>query len=154
HGTAVQDRLQDSAAFVNRRHRLFTSENGVTACVRAVFSDPEVKVALLRKFYAVPSRALADTLVIHEEFEYVFTQAERFQTIHLDIPPKFLSFVFYIPTMPMTPEDAAANATVLYDKALEPHHRAQFEANSVCIFAPHFYSYHGFASTRDRDALV
>jgi hypothetical protein len=119
-----------------------------------VFSDPEVKLALLRKFYIEPSAELAASLVIHREFEYVFTQAGRFQTIHLDIPPKFLSFVFYIPTEPLAPEDAAANATILYDKTLRPHHSARFEANSVCIFAPHFSSYHGFASTRDRDALV
>src|SRR5262249_51884949 len=42
----------------------------------------------------------------------------------------------------------------LYDKSLVAHYRARFEPNSVCIFAPHFYSYHGFASTLERDVLV
>ncbi len=153
-GAAVEDRFQDGDAFVNRRHSLFASADEVAVCVRSVFSDPEVKLALLAKFYATPSREFADSLVIHQEFEYVFTRAGRFQTIHVDIPPKYLSFVFYLPAASMTPGDAADNATILYDKALRPQHRARFEANGVCVFAPHFYSYHGFASTQDRDALV
>jgi Sulfotransferase family len=151
---AVEDRFQDSAAFVNRRHNLVTSADETAVCLRGVFSDPEVKRALLAKFYATPSRELAESLIIHQEFEYVFTKAGRFQTIHLDIPPKYLSFVFYLPEASMTPEDAADNATILYDKTLRAEHRARFEANSVCVFAPHFSSYHGFASTRDRDVLV
>jgi len=152
--TAVADRHQDSSAFVNRRHNLFAAEDDVSIGVRAVFSDAEVRLALLRKFYVASLDELAAGLAIHHEFEYVFTRAGRSQTIHLDIPPKFLSFVFYIPTVAMTPEEAAANATILYDKALRPHHCARFEANSLCIFAPHFHSYHGFDSTRDRDVLV
>src|SRR5262249_50039908 len=151
---AVEDRVQDSAAFANRRHNLFASADQVAVFVRSVFSDPAVKLALLAKFYAMPSPELAESLVIHEEFEYVFTRARRFQTIHVDIPPKYLSFVFYLPEASMTPEDAADNATILYDKSLRPQHRAPFEANSACVFAPHFSSYHGFASTRDRDVLV
>jgi hypothetical protein len=154
HRETVADRAQDSATFVNRRHSLFASEHDVAADVRAVFTDPEVKLALLRKFYAANCSELVARLVIHEEFEYFFTQAERFQNIHLDIPPKFLSFVFYIPTVPMSAKEVAANATILYDKALQPHRSARFVANSVCIFAPHFYSYHGFATTRSRDAMV
>ena len=153
-GHAVQDRTQDSGAFVNRRHNLAASKDDVAVYLRMVFSDPEVKLALLRKFYIAPSQKLAESLIIHDEFEYIFTQAGRFQTIHLDIPPKFLSFVFYVPTAPMTAEEAFANATILYDKGLRPHSCARFEANAVCIFAPHFSSYHGFASTRDRDVLV
>jgi hypothetical protein len=154
HGEAVADRAQDSAAFVNRRHSLFASEHVVATWVRAVFMDAEVKLGLLRKFYAADCAELAARLVIHEEFEYFFTPAERVQNIHLDIPPKFLSFVFYIPTAPMTAEEAAANATILYDKALQPRRSARFVANSACIFAPHFYSYHGFATTRPRDVMV
>lgn len=150
----VDDRAQDSATFMNRRHSLFASEHDVAAGVRAVFTDPEVKLALVRKFYAANCSDLVPRLVIHEEFEYFFTQAERFQNIHLDIPPKFLSFVFYIPTAPMSAEDSAANATILYDKALQPHRSARFVANSACIFAPHFYSYHGFATTQPRDVMV
>src|SRR5262249_23605761 len=139
HGFATEDRPQDSAAFVNRRCNLFANEHEVALCIRAVFTDLEIMLALLRKFYINPSRELAQRLVIHQEFEYFFTQAGRFQNVHVDIPPKYLSFVFYVPTAPMAPEQAAANATILYDKNLHPHHCARFEANSLCIFAPHYY---------------
>jgi hypothetical protein len=150
----LQDRNQDSTAFTNKRYNLFASEDELAARLRALFSDPDVKLALLRKFFVSPSRELADALSIHEEFEYFFTKAGRVQNIHLDIPPKFLSFVFYIPSEPMTAEQAERNATILYDKSLVPHYRARFEANSVCVFAPHFSTYHGFSSTLDRDVLV
>jgi len=65
-----------------------------------------------------------------------------------------MSFVFYIPEHPAAPEEEERNATILYDKSLTPHYKARFRANSVCVFVPHFYSYHGFASTIDRDVLV
>ena len=32
--------------------------------------------------------------------------------------------------------------------------RDSFKQNSVCVFVPHFYSYHGFSSTRERDVIV
>jgi hypothetical protein len=88
------------------------------------------------------------------EFEYFYTKASRFQNIHVDIPPKFMSFVFYVPEFPVTPDQELENATILYDKSLVPHHKARFKSNSVCVFVPHYYSYHGFASTIDRDVLV
>lgn len=154
HSDKVSERHQDNPLYVNKRYNLVEDYSDVIGCFRRVFSDREVKQAILRKFYRVPSAALADALAIHEEFEFVFTEAGRFQNIHIDIPPKFLSLVFYIPEHPVTPEQEERNATILYDKELKPHYLARFKANSVCTFVPQFSSYHGFSSTIDRDALV
>jgi hypothetical protein len=150
----VQERHQDNPDFVNKRYSLFHSTEGVVERIRAIFADPEVKQRLLGKFYVFPSPALIESLSIHDEFEYVFTKAGRFQNIHIDIPPKYLSFVFYIPLIEVSPAEEERNATILYDKTLKPHYRARFKSNSVCIFVPHFNSYHGFSSTIDRDVLV
>ena len=154
HHRQHQDRHQDNPAFMNKRFNLFHDMDEVTQCIRAVFSDSDVKLALLRKFYIDPTSGLSDALAIHEEFEYFFTKAGRFQNIHIDIPPKFMSFVFYIPEDATDPQMEEKNATILYDKSLNPHYPARFRANSVCIFVPHFYTYHGFSSTIDRDVLV
>ena len=154
YGDGVQDRPQDNPAFVNQRYNLFTSTDDVVECIRAVFSSPDVKQALLEKFYFAPLQALANSLSIHDEFEYIFTKAAWFQNIHVDIPPKFISFVFYIPAHVVSPAEEERNATILYDKSLVPHFQARFRPNSVCIFVPHFYTYHGFSSTIDRDVLV
>lgn len=154
YGASTADRLQDNAAFVNRRFNLVGSEDPVAGCVHSVFSDSDVKRALLQKFYRPPHGDLAESLHIHQEFEFVFTSAGRFQNIHVDIPPKFMSFVFYLPERPLAEEEAERNGTVLYDKALQPRYAAKFQPNSVCVFVPHFYSYHGFASTMARDVLV
>lgn len=84
----------------------------------------------------------------------MYTAAGRFQNIHVDIPPKFLSFVFYFPEFAIDEDAELKNATVFYDKDLEPQYKARYRPNSVGVFAPHFYSYHGFASTIDREVLV
>lgn len=154
HGDSIEARTQDNPDFVTQRCNLFESTDDVASCIRAVFSDPGIKEALLEKFYVGPLQALAGSLSIHQEFEYTFTKAGRFQNVHVDIPPKFLSFVFYIPEHPVPPNAQKRNATILYDKSLAPRYRARYLENSVCIFAPHFYSYHGFSSSIDREALV
>lgn len=154
YGDGVQDRLQDNPAFVNRRFNLERNHDDIPLLIRTLFEDPDVKRALLAKFYVDPSTALVDALQIHKEFEFFFTKAGRFQNIHVDIPPKFLSFVFYIPEIDLHPEDELMNGTVLYDNALQPHYKAPFRANTACVFVPHFSSYHGFCSTVDRDVLV
>ncbi len=155
HGAATADRLQDNPAFVNKRFSLAASDAPVVRQVRSIFGNPQVKRALLARFFREAPSELVDRLEIHEEFEFLFTKAGRFQNIHVDIPPKFLSFVFYIPEHPMqTAREEEENATILYDGELEPQYCARFRSNSVCIFAPHFQSYHGFHSTRDRDVLV
>ncbi len=154
YGDGIQDRYQDNPAFLNKRFSLVDSSHAVAACIRAIFSDREVKQRLLDKFYISPSPEFAESLSIHDEFEYFFTEAGRFQNIHVDIPPKFMSFVFYIPEGAVPPAEEARNATVLYDKSLKPHYPARFKPNSVCVFVPHFHTYHGFSSTIDRDVLV
>lgn len=148
------DRIQDNAAFRNRRFRLVGHEHWTTRVVRNVFSARVVKEAILAHFYASVPPSLPDDLLIHDEFEYVYTKAGRFQNIHVDIPPKLVSFVFYLPKERVSEDEARRNATILYDRNLMPHYKARYVPNSVCIFAPHFYSYHGFDSTIDRDALV
>ena len=84
----------------------------------------------------------------------MYTAAGRFQNIHVDIPPKYLSFVFYFPEFAIDEDAELKNATVFYDKALNPHYCARYRPNSVAVFAPHHYSYHGFHSTIDREVLV
>lgn len=149
------ERHQDSGKFVNRRFNLAKNKDPETQYLHAIFSDPEIKRALVSKFFQEPIAGLADSLEIHEEeFEYMYTAAGRFQNIHVDIPPKFMSFVFYFPEIPVCPEAEKRNATVLYDKKLRPHYAAKYKANSLCIFVPHFFSYHGFSSTIDREVLI
>lgn len=150
----MQDRLQDNPEFKNQRFNLSENQDMVVRYFRRLFSDSDVKHDLFRKFYVSPGRDLSDSVHIHEEFEYTFTAGHRFQNIHVDIPPKFLSFVFYLPLAPVPEFEELRNATVLYDEDLKPHYKARYKENSVCIFVPHFYSYHGFASTIPRDVLV
>jgi hypothetical protein len=148
-------RNQDNAAFQNRRYPLAADDSLPVRQFRALWDDFEVKSALLSKFYQSPTRYFCDSVRIHEkEFEFVFCEPSRFQNIHVDIPQKFLSFVFYFPETGLDEEDQKRNATILYNRDLEPVYGARFRANSVCIFAPHFYTYHGFATTRERDVLV
>ena len=151
----TQARLQDNPEFVNQRFNLLDSQHPVAVTLRDLLSDPDIKRALLAQFFVTPDDTLVRNLTIHKEFEFFFTKAGRFQNIHIDIPPKFLSFVFYVPEFEFEDEeDQRRNATILYDQALEPHYKARFKRNSVCVFSPHFHSYHGFDSTRDRDVLV
>lgn len=154
-GNGVSVRTQDNAEFRNQRFNFADSQDPVVDCIRRIFSDPDVKRAALSKFFVEVSSELLDAVAIHEgEFEYIFTKADRFQNIHVDIPPKFLSFVFYTPEGDVSRIEEERNATVLYDKTLTPRYGARYKPNSLCIFAPHFYSYHGFSTTMERDALV
>jgi len=155
HGGQTQARVQDNPTFTNQRTNLRDCTDPVIDCIRRVFSDLEVKQTLASKFYIDPSADLCDVLSIHhDELEYFYTKAGRLQNIHCDIPPKFMSFVFYVPEHPVSPDEEMRNATIIYDKSLAPHYKARFKDNSVCVFIPHFYSYHGFSSTIDRDVLV
>lgn len=152
---ALQSRQQDSSKFVNNRYNLANNDDLETQYIRALFSDKDIKNALLQKFYFAPTSGLAELIKIHtQEFEFMYTKADRFQNIHVDIPPKFMSLVFYIPENQPGKDEEERNATVLYDKSLNPHHNAKYKANSLCVFVPHFYSYHGFSSTIDREVLI
>jgi hypothetical protein len=123
--------------------------------VRALLDSPIVKRALLGKFYSDPSLALMNSVTLHqEEFEYVHCGPKLFQDVHVDIPPKYLSFVFYLPETTPTVAEQETNATMFYDADLVAQNTAKYRPNSVGIFAPHFYTYHGFASTTARNVLV
>jgi hypothetical protein len=150
----VHDRLQDNPEYANRRFNLLLDQDEVPYILRSVFSDSEVKAAFTKKFFLATTPEFVDRLAIHKEFEYVFTAPGRFQNIHTDIPAKYLSLVFYFPPREMTEEEELLNATILYDKNLNPAYKARYQLNSVCVFAQHFYSYHGFSTTTERDALV
>ena len=90
-------RNQDNKEFSNPRFNLMENDDLETQYLVQLFSDPDIKWAMFQKFYAEPKRAFCDDLKIHEEFEYVYTEENRYQNIHVDIPPKFLSLVFYLP---------------------------------------------------------
>jgi hypothetical protein len=153
--STLEERRQDSRAFVNRRFRLAASREPVVALIRDVFHSSDVKEALFKKFYLCPlPRRLGRVRIHHREFEFVFCRPNLFQDIHVDIPPKLLSFVFYLPDKTMSSVEAVDNGTILYDKQMRPAGRARYQPNSMCVFAPHFNSYHGFATTIERDAMV
>lgn len=153
-GGMLVDRVQDNPLYTNRRYSLWDDRGPIAETLRYVFSDTEVKRAIAAKFFIDPSRQLTDLLSIHREFEYVYSEPNRFQNIHVDIPPKFISFVFYLPATDLAPEVAAQNATIFYDSELRPQYKAMYQPNSVGIFSPHLYSYHGFDTTVEREALV
>ena len=150
----TQNRIQDSKEYVNSRCNLIGMDDSDINMVTSLFSDFDIKRAFLNKFYLTVSPELVESIKIHEEYEFVYTQMNRIQNIHTDIPPKFLSFVFYFPEKIPSEEDMRNNSTVLYDKSLSPHYPAKYKDNSVCIFAQHFNSYHGFDTISDRTALV
>jgi hypothetical protein len=154
HHAQLLPRLQDNKAFTNDRYNLVGNDDLETRYVRALFSDNDIKHAMLKKFYLRADRTFGQMLSIHDEFEYVYTAKDRFQNVHVDVPAKFLSLVFYFPERESSEEEQRLNATILYDKELKPHYPARYKENSVCVFAPHFHSYHGFATTIDRTALV
>lgn len=147
-------RKQDSKEFSNRRFRLMESTQDVIRQIREAFASEAVRRALFRHFYLDPGDSILGRTQIHREFEFVFCRAGLFQDIHVDIPPKVLSLVFYLPDFEVAQEVAEANATILYDRDLKPAGKAEFRGNSACVFAPHFYSYHGFCTTIERHVLV
>ena len=151
----IRARTQDNATFVNRRSPLANATAPEARMFRALFEDDAIRRALLSKFYLdVGPELLGHVGIHHDEFEFVFCAPDLFQNIHVDIPPKYLSFVFYFPSGDLTPEEEDRNATLLYDRDLEPVYGAKFRPNSVCVFAPHFHSYHGFSTTVPRDVIV
>lgn len=150
----LKARTQDNKNFVNKKYNLFEDQDIETQYIRNIFSSPEIKNLILNKFFMNVSENLVNDIEIHKEFEYTFTEKNKFQNIHVDIPPKFLSFVFYFPEKELDDNTQKLNSTILYDKNLKPFYKAKFKDNSVCIFAPHLYSYHGFNTTIDRAALV
>lgn len=147
-------RRQDSKMFVNRRFSLYDSGEPVARSLFDLFSSSVVKRAFLELFYDGLSNEALSGIEVHREFEIVCSKPNLFQDIHVDIPPKMMSLVLYLPDDRPSDDEAAQNATLLYDRALRPAGQARFLPNAACAFAPHFYSYHGFSTTIERDALV
>lgn len=153
--TKVKTRFQDSSLYQNSKYNFIDENIKVIDIFRKVFSDNDVKEALLKKFFLVNIQNLAKELELHhDEFEFTFTEPNRFQNIHLDIPPKYLSLVFYIPNDDLTEEEELQNATIFYDKDMKPYYNAKYKNNSVGVFAQNFNSYHGNSTTVDRTAIV
>lgn len=154
----VQNRNQDSNKFTNRRYNFTDSNDEIILLFKQIFQDEDIKKAMFANFFINPSVFLKNMKIHDKEFEVVFTEKDRFQNIHVDIPSKFVSLVFYLPEVstPFTLSKAEIdhNSTVLYDKSMTPIYSGKYKSNSVCIFAPHFYSYHGFATTIERTAIV
>ena len=91
----------------------------------------------------------------NHDLQFVFTDRNRFQKIHTDIPAQFISVNFYLPEDELTEQEELDNGTILYDKDLNPCKIVKFKSNSVSFFAPHFYSYHGFNTTiKNRNTLL
>jgi hypothetical protein len=129
-------------------------EDDVIDVVKFIFDDPEIKQSFIEKFYINPN--FIDEIVFKHDLQFVFTEKNRFQKIHTDIPAQIVSVVFYLPEDDDISEyDELNNGTILYDKDLKPIKVSKFIGNSVSCFAPHFYSYHGFNTTiKNRNTLL
>ena len=148
------DRRQDSPLYVTRRSPLYESANPHAMHLRRIFDDPDVIRAFLSRFYLQPDDLVGRLSILDREFEFTHSEPARFQNVHCDLPSKYLSFVIYFPQDGITEEQERDNATVLYDRDVNPVHAVRFRQNSSVCFASHFRSYHGFSTTISRDALV
>lgn len=148
----LQDRNWDNPNFMNKRFLLRDINDHEINIIREVFSDDEIKGALMKKFYY---KNYLDEMVFNHDMQFVFTDKNRFQRIHTDIPAQFISVNFYMPEEEITEQEEIDNGTILYDKDLKPCKIIRFKENSVSFFAPHFYSYHGFNTTiKNRNTLL
>lgn len=147
-------RLQDNKSFVNNRYSIAYSKDSVLKTFYNLFSDKDIKLALLSKFFVNPDKFINSISVFKEELEFVYTKGAKFQNIHVDIPSKYISTVFYFPDTILSEQEQLDNGTILYNKDIQPIQKSKYKPNSVCIFAQHFYSYHGFNTTIDRNSLV
>ena len=88
----IQVRNQDSNKFLNNRYNFTNSKDDIILMFKKIFSDKDIKMELLSKFFINPV-SFIDNIKIHEkEFEVVFTEKDKFQNIHVDIPSKFVSY--------------------------------------------------------------
>jgi hypothetical protein len=148
----LEDRNWDNPDFINKKISLKNNNDHEINIIREVFGDDEIKNALMRKFYF---NSYLDEMEFHRDLQFVFTDGNRFQRIHTDIPAQFISVNFYMPEDELTDQEELDNGTILYDKELNPCKIIKFKPNSVSFFAPHFYSYHGFNTTvKNRNTLL
>ena len=150
----TSNRLQDNKSFVNNKYSIIDSNDLVLQTFHKLFSDKEIIKSIFNKFFINTLDFLNKISVYDYECEFVYTDANKFQSIHVDIPSKFVSMVFYFPDSVLSDEEQLKNGTVLYDDDIIPVYNSRYLPNSVCIFAPHLYSYHGFHTTIERNSLV
>jgi hypothetical protein len=152
----IDTRGQDNKNFTNSRFSIFNSQDPILKKVKDIFENEKVKLSLSSKFFEYPEYVVKNISLHKDEFEFVYTEENKFQNIHTDIPSKFLSLVFYFPdeSINLSEQDELDNGTILYDNNLNPIKSAKYKKNSVCVFAPSLHSYHGFNTTIKRTALV
>lgn len=147
YNSKLENRNWDNPNFMNKKISLYNIEDDVIDIIKYIFDDPEIKQSIIEKFYINPN--FIDEIIFKHDLQFVFTEKNRFQRIHTDIPAQFVSMVFYLPEDNISNCDEIDNGTILYDKYLTPIKISKFIGNSVSCFAPHFYSYHGFSTTID-----
>ena len=148
YNSVLQDRNWDNPSFINKKFSLKEINDCEIETVTYIFNDYEIKKAFIEKFY-VKSDFIEEIVFTHD-LQFVFTDKNKFQVIHTDIPAQFLSIVFYLPEKEIiSDEEEMNNGTILYDKDLNANKISKFKKNSVACFAAHFYSYHGFNTTID-----
>lgn len=144
----LENRNWDNPDFMNKKISLKNIEDDEIDIVKFIFDDSDIKQSIIEKFYI--NHDFIDEIVFTHDLQFVFTEKNRFQKIHTDIPAQFVSVVFYLPEEDNISKcDELNNGTILYDKDLKPIKVSKFIGNSVSFFAPHFYSYHGFNTTVD-----
>ena len=141
----LEGRNWDNPNFINKKMSLNNLEDDIIDIVKFIFDYSDIKQSFVEKFYINPD--FIDEIVFKHDLQFVFTEKNRFQKIHTDIPAQFVSVVFYLPEEDISEWDELNNGTILYDKDLKPIKVSKFKGNSVSCFAPHFYSYHGFDTT-------
>jgi hypothetical protein len=148
----LQNRNWDNPNFMNKKFHLTDVDDWEISQVKEVFDDPDIKGALMKKFYF---DTYSGEITFNQDMQFVFTDGGRFQKIHTDIPAQFISINFYLPEDDLTDQQELDNGTILYDKELNPCKIVRYRGNSVSFFAPHFYSYHGFNTTiKNRNTLL
>jgi hypothetical protein len=152
HNEELQDRNWDNPNFMNKKFALKDVNCYEINIIREIFDNDDIKKSLMKKFYYGD---YIDEMVFNHDLQFVFTDGDRFQRIHTDIPAQFISVNFYLPEDELTEQEELDNGTILYDKDLNPCKIVKFKSNSVSFFAPHFYSYHGFNTTiKNRNTLL
>lgn len=148
----LQDRNWDNPNFMNKKFSLKNVYDFEINTIREVFGDDEIKRLIMSKFYY---GEFVNEIEFNHDLQFVFTDKNRFQRIHTDIPAQLVTVNFYLPEDELTEQEELDNGTIVYDRALNPHKIFKFTHNSVSLFPPHFYSYHGFNTTiKNRNTLL
>ena len=94
YNSKLENRNWDNPDFMNKKISLNNVENYEINIVKYIFEDSEIKKSIMEKFYLSPN--FIDEIVFKHDLQFVFTEKNKFQKIHTDIPAQFVSVVFYI----------------------------------------------------------